>query len=54
MTSNEQLALIADQIRTMANMGLRFADDVHKTERYEKFLSFSVEIMAILTASNTD
>jgi len=54
MTANEQLSLIADELRAIANMGLYRTENIHDRERYEKTLSLSAQIVSTLSQHKTD
>ena len=54
MSSNKPLTIIADELRALANLGLRFAKNVHEKERYNKLLSLSAQMLSILTNNDTD
>jgi ADP-ribose pyrophosphatase YjhB (NUDIX family) len=47
MTPNQQLALWADQLRSMAALGLHYADDVYNQERYHKIQTIALEMLAL-------
>ena len=49
MSQTEELYLIADELRAIANMGLHRTEDVHDRDRYEKILSISARVAGTLT-----
>ena len=54
MPPNEDLSLIADELRALANKGLFYAENIHDRERYEKILSISARMLSVLTRHNAD
>jgi len=50
MSQTEELYLIADELRAIANMGLHRTEDVH--DRYEKILSISAPFQNSTTSHN--
>ena len=54
MSSTEDLYLIADELRAVANLGLRFAESPYDKERYERVLSASARLIAALEQRSPD
>jgi hypothetical protein len=52
MSQTEELYLIADELRAIANMGLHRTEDVHDRDRYEKILSISAPFQNSTTSHN--
>lgn len=48
MSSTEELYQIADELRSVACLGLRFAENPYDAERYERILAASARIIAVL------
>ena len=48
----EQLSQIADELRGIANLGLRFGKTEYDLERYEKVLSASARIIAAMDGTS--
>ena len=46
MPPNDELYLIADELRAIGNMGIRFAENSYDTERYERVRAASARIVA--------
>ncbi|MEZ4728443.1 MAG: NUDIX hydrolase N-terminal domain-containing protein [Caldilineaceae bacterium] len=51
MTLAQQLALWADQLRAMAALGLRYAEDVYNQERYHKIQTVAMEMLALASGT---
>ena len=54
MPANDELYLIADELRAIANMGIRFAENSYDTERYERVRTASARIVAALERRSPD
>ena len=54
MPANDELYLIADELRAIANMGIRFAENSYDTERYERVRTASARIVASLERRSPD
>ena len=54
MSSTEELYQIADELRTIANLGLQFADNEYHKERYTRILSLSARLIAVLEHRSPD
>ncbi len=48
MTKTDQLYVMADELRAIATMGLRFDRDVYTVDRYHKILDISARIVSLL------
>ena len=51
---NDELYLIADELRAIGNMGIRFAENSYDTERYERVRTASARIVAALERRSPD
>ena len=54
MPPNDELYLIADELRAIGNMGIRFAENSYDTERYERVRAASARIVAALERRSPD
>ncbi len=54
MTSTQQIALWADQLRAMAVNGLHYNDDVYNQERYHKIQTIALEMLALASGVTLD
>ena len=54
MPPNDELYLIADELRAIGNMGMRFAENSYDTERYERVRAASARIVAALERRSPD
>ncbi len=54
MTPPAQIAYWADQIRDMTALGLRFSDNSHDRENYERLQTMALEMMALATGDTLD
>ena len=54
MSQTEELYLIADELRALANMGLLYTTNIHDKDRYEKVLSISARMTGALTQHDPD
>ena len=54
MSSTEEFYSIADQLRAIANLGLRYAENHYDKERYERVLSASARLVATLERRTLD
>lgn len=48
MSSTEELYQIADELRAVASLGLRFAENGYDVERYKRVLAASARLMGVL------
>ena len=53
-TKTDQLYTIADELRAIASLGLRFDKDVYTVERYHKILDISARIVSLLEDRTPD
>lgn len=51
MTLTQQIAQWADQLRSMAALGLRYADDLYNQERYHKIQTVALEMLALASST---
>ena len=51
---NDELYLIADELRAIGNMGIRFAENSYDTERYERVRAASARIVAAVERRSPD
>ena len=51
---NDELYLVADELRAIANMGIRFAENSYDRERYERVRAASARIVAALERRSPD
>jgi ADP-ribose pyrophosphatase YjhB (NUDIX family) len=49
MSLAQQIARWADELRDLSAMGLRFADSIYDTERYQRVQTISIAMMALAT-----
>ena len=54
MPPNDELYLIADELRAIGNMGIRFAENSYDTERYERVRAAGARIVADLERRSPD
>ena len=54
MPPNHELYLIADELRAIGNMRVRFAENSYDTERYERVRAASARIVAALERRSPD
>lgn len=54
MSSTEEIYRVADELRAMSNMGLRFAKDPYDRERYERVLKASARLVAAMEQRSLD
>ena len=54
MPPNDELYLVADELRAIADMGIRFAENSYDRERYERTRTASARIVAALERRSPD
>ena len=54
MSSTDELYQIADELRAVANLGLRYAENPYDIERYQRVLSSSARLVAALDRRSPD
>lgn len=51
---SHRIAIMADQLRALANNGLHFTDDPYQIERFHTVLSLAAELLAMVDARGVD
>lgn len=54
MSSTSEIYAIADELRAIANMGLRYAENEYDTERYRRVLASAARLVAALEHGTAD